>query len=223
MKTMNIIIFGLIFLSVVSSCDTREDFWTRESQKPFLEVKHSSEDSVYYRESIEDSAKINYQYTIDYYLVDDNNIELTTNLKTGSASFEIDSVRRELIIIPDKAGILTAELIAADIYENKKIIDISLECFSNLLPVGDLTITVVDEGKKEITLNGSGSYDKDSKYGGYIKKYRFLINNEYITETGFSTVRRHLPAAGTYNIAIEVMDSDGAWSERVTKEFTITK
>ncbi len=222
MRIINILCSVLVLLSLYA-CDTREDYWKDESQKPFLNVKHTTEDSVYYRETIEDSAKINYKYVVDYYLEDDNNIKLSTKIETGSASLEIDSVRRELIIIPEKPGILTAQFIATDIYFNKKIIDISLECFSNLSPVADLTITVADEDKKEIILNGSGSYDKDKKYGGYIKKYRFLINNEYITETEFSSVRRHLPAAGTYNIALQVMDSDNKWSEKDVKEFTISK
>lgn len=106
----------------------------------------------------------------------------------------------------------------SDTWDKKHIINFDLTYFSNKPPVAILNTNVVSNNEYE--LDASNSYDKDKKYGGFIRTYEFVIDNNFVISTLNKKIS-HVFNPGTHNIKLRVKDNDLIWSSTVEKTITI--
>lgn len=109
---------------------------------------------------------------------------------------------------------------------------LTLTVLGNYLPKANISDIGPDTNNFPYAHNidGCNSIDGDADYGGEIVKYRFTIVGDvegveeelfYVYEGDDCKINYAFPGSGIYTITLEVMDNDGAWSEKTDTIHTI--
>lgn len=128
---------------------------------------------------------------------DNDDIEIIMDIQVSDKNFLSGEARLELIIL------------------------------GNHKPEAELTINLdPNDIPYARNINGCSSIDGDADYGGDITKYRFEIARFeeqafYDYEGDSCYINYVFPDSGTYTITLEVMDNEGAWSEKIDTVFII--
>lgn len=96
--------------------------------------------------------------------------------------------------------------------ENKNIREALMEVgtFDNLPPIANLQTKKIDQiAASEYLIDGSASYDRDARFGGYIASYEFTIGDKKMV-TEKSSIKYIFDASGLYELKLKVTDGDGA-------------
>jgi len=210
-----IIIYTLVVLLV--SCDTTKDYYSDKNNKPILLVKGEFDDDFSIKSS--DSMKINQEYYQLFYKIED---EEKCKLKVEYDNiFSVDIEDDRIKIYAKSLGVGDIKLYVNDSFGSKDEMKIRLTCFDNLPPVAFLEIEDIPGYYLEKKLDASKSYDQDSKYGGEIILYRFLLNGIEIEKTYHSYIHFTFLEAGNYEVGVQVQDNDNEWSKIYYKTLTI--
>lgn len=123
---------------------------------------------------------------------------------------------------PLKYGEHLLEITATDNFGLSDISYLLIDVFENEQPIATLSIEQDKDGiYTEFILDASGSVDGDAEYGGFIRGYHYEIENPNgstkIIDTPLAIITESFPGQGTYNVYLNVIDSDGAYSESIRK------
>jgi hypothetical protein len=109
-------------------------------------------------------------------------------------------------------------MIIEDTWGKRHKLNFNLDYIENIPPTADLRMNVINNNEYEI--DASNSNDGDKQYGGFIRQYEYVINNNFLVQTSNNKIR-HVFAAGTHNIKLRVKDNDNIWSNYVERNITI--
>tara|TARA_B100000609_G_C17123880_1_gene386479 strand:+ start:181 stop:837 length:657 start_codon:yes stop_codon:yes gene_type:complete len=122
---------------------------------------------------------------------------------------------------PEQLGYHEIQIFAQDELDEYDTLTIKLTVFENLSPVAALSVKPTRVvSRYEYTIDGSGSYDRDAKFGGEIVLYRFGINSQEIDlkKPKFPYV---FGGEQIVNISLRVQDSNGQWSDPIEGLYSI--
>jgi hypothetical protein len=109
------------------------------------------------------------------------------------------------------------EFIVIDEFNLQETLSIELTAFNNLIPIARFSINTPDHpvDPLERLIDASESYDQDLKFGGGVVafEYSFLGKRVLSEKDKISVI---FPSAYNYEITLRVVDTDGAWSEKLT-------
>jgi hypothetical protein len=119
-------------------------------------------------------------------------------------------------------GVSTYNLSATDAFGKKATASVQLTYFKNLKPFCVFTVTKTGElSDYEIEIDASTSYDQDSKFGGEIVSYEYIVGNDYDEITSLSSIRYICSGTGQKTITVRVKDNDGEWSDEAIMYFML--
>jgi len=208
-------IFFLAALLLLYSCDKRDDFYGGVNITPVIEVKKSNSNTSF-TSVFNDSVKTMYPtYDMDIQLKDEENLSLTATSNvpadkialygTSKISLALDTAKATL-------GVHAITLLTKDSYEKEGKAIANLTLFTNLKPVADVYVDKVGVNDPyEYTLNASGSYDRDKKYGGKIIEYQYTIGT-YEVKSPLDKINYIFPSPGNYWVHVTVKDNNDEWS-----------
>lgn len=112
---------------------------------------------------------------------------------------------------PSSTGLQNISLDLVDSYDITTRIKFELVVFENMTPIIDwelLDINNLNNLDKQFKVNGN---DRDSKWGGKIMYYEYVINTDttLYTQNNMSYV---FPSEDTYYISVRAFDNDSTWS-----------
>ena len=210
MKNIFLIIV-LVLLIIISSCDTSSDYYDDLNNKPQISVKGPF-DTDFGRKHI-DSLKITSgDYVLFYNISDEETLNLTL---TYDPVFTVQYDHEKIIVSADEICAGNLYLSTKDTFGAVDEMTIQIVFYGNLPPVAILDIYDVPGFPFEKRIDASRSYDQDAKYGGEIVLYRFLINGKEIQKMYHPYMYYTFPRSGQYDVRLEVMDNEGAWSRAV--------
>lgn len=203
-------LFIFIMLVIIAiSCDNSKDYYEGINQKPVIEFDIDSINKSY----IKDSLKLGKSYLIGYKIIDEEHLALSL---PKSDDFTITADSSTITIQSNKKGKTQVILKAYDSFLSIGEATIDLTIFENLPPVAIFSYSIAEfDGSYSLILDGSSSYDQDSKYGGYIMHYEFTINNNTILSTSLSKYTYSVNKDYTYTVKFRVQDDNGAWSNEI--------
>lgn len=217
---------SIFFLAVILvGCDTRKDMYSDLNLNPQVEIKKSASAGQYVTE-LSDSVKRDFNtYILDYILKDeeDLSVSIVSNVSSDAIT-TINGNHAQIKFDQNVIGKHTISFISKDTYSKEGKATATIEVFVNLPPVADFEVikkAVFDP--LEYTIDASGSFDRDYKYGGGLKSFEFIINNSYKTTIANNNLNYIFPSEGNYTISVRALDTDGVWSSYKTKIVTISK
>jgi len=217
-----LVVFMFLFLTI-SSCSRSTDYYVDEvNNPPVLKVKGPFDSDFIERKSL-DSVKISQEEYTLFFLIED---EEPLNLVDVESSVKSNTDINKISFYPDKEAVAEINLKINDSFLSEDTLRFRLCCFENIPPVAKLRIYNPSDYKTPLqkTLDASASFDRDEKYGGEIKRYRFSIEGfPFQIETAQSTIEHVFASYGSYQIGVEVMDNDSAWSETVFENIIIVR
>lgn len=218
MKSIKVLIV-IAVITLVSSCDNREDFFYTNNKQPELFWK----DNINPKE-INDSIKIGYPREFVFELRDDQDNDTLLVMKDfgGSLNSSINKVLGIIEVETLGEGPYILYLLAVDHYSVSDTINLNLVSFSNLPPIASLRVQQISDGDNlVIELDGSLSRDKDTKYGGHIVQYEFRIGNNYTVTSEVDKIRYVFAETGTYRVSLKVKDNNNTWSNEYKLDIEI--
>lgn len=230
------IALGLFF----SACKgDREDELLNANNTPSMRI--SKDGGSTYETLIEDSVKISLKserqrlrVRIQANDIDDNIQTLTYEFTVGSGQVyqdgnAVESIdfNKEIIVIeiaPEELGEVRLQLNLTDEFGGTAQASIYMTTFLNLppvpvLPQNSLTKLAVND-ELEYEMDASQSFDRDDQLGGGIDLYEYTFEGTTIKEER-SKIPYIFKEKGNTSISLRVRDTDGIWSERITKTYTI--
>lgn len=98
---------------------------------------------------------------------------------------------------------------------------VDVATFDNLPPVANFQAKKINQiAVNEYLIDASSSYDKDQKYGGYIKSYEYTVEGKtFVTKD--PSIKWIFSTSGSYPIKLKVTDGDDA-IHSVSQILTIT-
>lgn len=230
----------ILVITLYTSCDDTMTQLQRINERPtanftFLENDISSvSDSVKFFSSL---SKNNYNQDVTISDPEGNLKEVFFRISSGSGKVFSNGIntKRQLSINnslgtdeiysfnyrPEQLGYHEIQLFAQDELDEYDTLTIKLTVFENLSPVAALTVKPTRVvSRYEYTIDGSGSYDRDAKFGGEIVLYRFSINSQEIDlkKPKFPYV---FGGEQIVNISLRVQDSNGQWSDPIEGLYSI--
>lgn len=219
---MKYIIIALCFILVLTSCDTRKDFFENINQTPQIAIRKYGTNDLFTSEYSDSVKKGFSNYVLEIQAGDEEQFPLTfsSNVYTDQSTNPTNKVS---VTFDDSfIGIHTIELKMTDSFKKEGKAIGRFTVFDNVLPVALFTVTLTAiHDPLEYSIDAGNSYDGDSKYGGEINQYEFMINNTYKIITPFNNINYIFPASGFYTISVRVSDNNGAWSAYKTQVVNI--
>lgn len=230
MKLNKIAMFALI--TMLASCGNRKVKIADMSPTPIMSITDLKGNPIV-RDSIKMTLKTsNKKYSSFIINLVGNsgktNLKVTTINTSGSVlvdgksgDIDITSGIHTVNYTPQNiTGTSLIVLEAKDEYEKYSTGKIEIITFENLDPVGSMKVTPSGVfSSREYILDASGSYDRDSKYGGTIISYIFTINGKsFETVDGSPTASWIFGGPGKYNISVTVKDNDNETSTYILPE-----
>jgi hypothetical protein len=239
------IIYFVLSLSILTSCDNRFDFIPNSTPKIYF---GGSETQVDLTDSLKTglnnsggrSKGINGQ---EFYFLRLEGFDFEASIRnvqfrvlSGSAEIFIQDQKLEgpiplnngsvEIKIKPALGLNKIEFYTSDDVGETTAVFLNLFAFTNLKPVAKFKylITKVD-GNFTVQLDATGSHDLDSRFGGGITQYEYQINEILPTiKTDNVIIPVNFPGPGGYTIRYRVFDNEGEPSEwQRTEPFTLTQ
>lgn len=229
MKNMKNLIYTILMGSALVSCETRLDPLELKNVAPTLTVNgadnsFASANNLEYSTIIKDSVKQGWDYWINYKLeeeqkslpffasgfkgrtqINDTTINDNTRLLTGEGK-----IKYSAYIL----GMNDFEYSVIDRFGKESAVQIQIECFDNLPPVARFDVNpLLVNSPYEYEIDGTESFDRDSKFGGTVNYYRLIIDNDTMFQPQ-PIFRYFFPSAGTYTIAMDVLDNDSVYSAK---------
>lgn len=127
-------------------------------------------------------------------------------LLNGSRQIRVD-------YFPEAVGDHILEFYAEDAFRARTEIRLELSVFENLPPVGGIELYfkgTLNAG--HYVLDAGSSYDMDSRWGGYIARYRYFVDGEKVGYAPHPFLEHIFQAPGRYEVAVEVTDNEGVKS-----------
>jgi len=217
MRKLQFILAIPVLLLAAQACDNREDFFSELNRAPELKLFYNN---LPVDETFADSIKLGFPYRMNFAVAD----ELTPTLpalKEGSSdaiSFEVDELKREITLSASREGMGKAIFYTVDPYGAEASKEVVFTFFSNLKPVARFYAELI--GVREVQLNASPSYDKDSRFGGNVTLYEFSLDG-YKFQTYSKLVRYKFPSNGSKVLQLRVKDNNEEWSDTYTVNFPI--
>lgn len=229
----------IILLSVIGvfSCDTRDAVFEDNNEAPTLYFSTEVGEVA----TVDDTLKISIKSTtkeLDVRLnlsdIDDNVSTLKYEIITGNVTITQDGVEIagdidfdltfiDLVVTPSQIGTNIIEFTATDDFDQTSTITLTLEAFTNYTPIAVLPSTlpkVAVNDDLEYTLDASGSYDQDAPFGGGVQAYKYTVEGNTFTSNSHSKPWV-FSKSGNYEVKLQVMDSDGVWSDEVSEVYSI--
>ncbi|MAX26514.1 MAG: hypothetical protein CMJ19_18630 [Phycisphaeraceae bacterium] len=237
---MRIYLVIILVFTLLTSCDDTMTQLQRINERPtanftFLENDISSvSDSVKFFSSL---SKNNYNQDVTISDPEGNLKDVFFKISSGSGKVFSNGIntKRQLSINnslgtdeiysfnyrPEQLGYHEIQIFAQDELDEYDTLTIKLTVFENLSPVAALSVKPTRVvSRYEYTIDGSGSYDRDAKFGGEIVLYRFGINSQEIDlkKPKFPYV---FGGEQIVNISLRVQDSNGQWSDPIEGLYSI--
>jgi hypothetical protein len=215
-------VWALFFLA---SCDTRKNVLKSKLPVSKIQVQRfASPNKVEDCGDLKDTIKLFRDYTLGYEL---KNPQKKPIIETYLHEQNV-LVKKEMFSFDDLKGEISFK--AQAILYNVKIqynvpFGTSVGCavrivvLANVPPVPKMNIEV---SKNDVSVDLSGSYDPDEKYGGGIKNYELTITGQDAPEVVYNTTQyKKTLGKGTYGFSFRCQDNDGVWSHIVNKTIKI--
>ncbi|MEQ6169140.1 hypothetical protein AAOE16_18215 [Ekhidna sp. MALMAid0563] len=232
----NIVI--LILLLSLFACDETDLYVESQNSKPSIAFVNGDQQSTTLTDSIKVSGLVG-QFPLEFTLslkdINENleGVDLLNDSENRYLFIQYDSilVDLELVNIDPTTntinmtalvfdeGTQNIKFIAYDKFNDTDTATLTLRGFENVKPV-----VRVDVGSDELSdfirvIDLSSSYDQDSKYGGFIKSYHYLINGQsFVTTT--DKLSYSFPERSTYGLSVFVTDNNNEVSQ--TRSFNVT-
>lgn len=239
----NIFILTILSIFFCSCKDDRFVFFTDVNNAPGLKIysgtqNNKSNEQIFITDSIKLSLKHSQQFYNFGLVLSDNEKNLSTvtyNYLTGGGevkmnnkvlsnnmiSFDnsVNSQFIDLSFIPNQLGTHRIQLSARDTLEATKSATLELIAFDNVSPKANLSVkSRAVNDPNEYTFDASKSIDYDSRFGGGIYFYEFIVNGT-VFKTDKPSLNYIFNKAGSYKVAVQVTDNDNAVSAQ--KDTTI--
>ena len=226
-------IFIISLLVIIAGCTKKDDF---KDNNKVPQIEFSKPDDPSRISTLEDTIKANGLYYINVFIEDEEHLTpvFTWNGDTIPEAQTMEDYPIHVSSVPNndstyefqitEGGSYTIEVIAKDSYDAKWISAFQLFVITNMAP--SINFSVVNSkllDPLEITIDASGSFDPDSKWGGEIVNYEYVINNAHTITTTLSKISYIVDGPGNYLISVRAMDNDGAWSLVSSKYVTVTE
>ncbi len=220
MKLKNLV-KGLIIISVlVSGCTDVKDYYYNIDKAPEIKVKVYGE----WRENnYRDTIKVNKEIEIEYMVTDQDGdgfkADVGLTLETQYSFFygELKN-EKKYIVGTTTEGLKRFTIVAKDEYGKGGAASLEFVSIKNLPPVAKMDVTVV--GEREIEVNAESSYDKDQRFGGGIKYFKYDLNG-YKFESYSNRAKYKFSTGGVKVIKVIVVDTDNVESGEQTKVISL--
>ncbi len=195
------------------ACDSREDYFEALNGAPQIKIYFGSveQDSSFIGDSIKMGFPKNYGVTLS----DEEEVEMKIDVPEGISIVGDETKTINAFTL----GVKSIRFFAYDGFGRKGERTLTLTSFDNLNPVPNFTVNVL--ANREIEVVASGSYDRDSKFGGLIVSYEYTFNGN-IQTSSLSVVRYRFGTAGQKRIELRVKDNSGQWSNKIEVYVTIS-
>jgi hypothetical protein len=206
----------LVPVVLFSSCEDRKDYFALKEGGiiPAVYV-YKGDDLV---SSLADSLKLDMDAQFPYKIECVDEVELSYKVLTGNYTVSISD--SYIKIRSSKEGTGKIEFTGTSALGKTGKLTMELRTFKNLRPLCKATVIPTFNEQTQyidIEINASESYDKDSKYGGYIVEYKYIIDGiDEPVITNKSRITQVLKSTGKRNIVVSCKDNDGDWSDNVS-------
>lgn len=239
MKNIKYLIAPILFTMLITSCDDKIGSLEDLNKAPFAELYRISTgvwQTTQDYQTITDSVKFyndanNLPYSVSMRLRDINNnfgfISLESAQSYNQFYVNDDIFEQNFLVELDSFSLSLKNgfdfnknfsVKVEDTWGKNHNVNFALTYFSNQAPVADLRTNVINVNEYE--LDGSNSFDKDQKWGGFIRTYEFVINNSFVITTNQAKVK-HVFSFGVHNIKLRVKDNDDVWSQTVSVNISV--
>lgn len=224
-------------MGVISCNEGVEGFIKDLNEQPQIAFVNNPDVSI-----LMDSIKVllSSSNPLDYYSIklivsdpDSNIVSLTFLQKRGIGIFiqngdtlvdkkiNLENTILSIRYYPKNVGSHSFEFEVKDKFGLTNNAKIDLVVFENLDPIAEMEISKIGAlSPFQYRIDGSGSYDKDFRFGGGIIEYEYSFIGKTFNVV-FSEIEYVFPSAGLYVISLRVKDNNGAWSESIQKSVTI--
>lgn len=194
------------------ACDDSQDYFLTQNQKPQLTVlKHGL--AV---DNIVDSIKIGYPLSYDYNIEDEEDVNLS--VLNGDKNIVVVINTSNFVVNGLFSGKYIVVIGCIDTFNAETVFNLNLTVFDNLKPVCNMVCHTLNDGIIEVDLKNS--YDKDSRFGGYINLFEYDFNGYTFTSIN-PKVRHTFASQGVKIIKARVRDNNNEWSEWVIEYINV--
>lgn len=216
---MRILILLTVSILFFASCDDTSDYWNEINDTPLITLKKYNNGGSY-SNNLYDSLKLDFgNYEIQYNIVDSNKTVISYNYQQGLGIVSINEIVKKITIETDSLGVHIINFNATDILNKQGSAILTLEVFNNLSPV--CLFDVTNRANHEIFIDASESYDRDSKFGGEIQYYKYIIGDFETNPIKLNSIYYQFTNAGSYQVQVSVQDNNGIWSEINSKTVNV--
>lgn len=225
---MRKILVFIIAANILVGCDKREKYFEENSIPPTIGLVKNNEVFSKFSDSVKVIQSEQQFYPIEIKLSTQNSeinslqfrvtkgkghLEYRENKVVGNA---LPAEYATLIVkyIPETLGEHKITFIATNRFGVKSELNTTVLFFVNFPPKAALEIFELDVDGREYMLDATDSSSGDAKFGGYIKKYIFTINDQSY-ELNSPKMNYIFPKAGDYEVKLKVIDGDGVENETV--------
>lgn len=147
-------------------------------------------------------------------LFDDKGMALKTQIQIGNG---IEKYDQKVVFQAKKEGDYTVKFKIADAFSTYSTVETKIYAFTNWAPVAVINSCTLTGSTLSIDM--SGSYDTDKKYGSTVKSYQVLIDGEVYMEFISPKINIILSQTQLININnslyVAVRDNDGVLSPKI--------
>lgn len=227
MKTIIIVLIAVLMLG----CDKRFDYFEANNQDPVIPLSAqlnawSTEGA--YTTMLIDSVKNTTNYQIALSNWDDRSEFLKIMVSKPLYGKILDGSGEEIIYdqffdleynywtylyVVESNGQENISFTSKDLYDKVGISTLKLLVFDNLPPkIESLVVTEVDNlSPLEYNFDASFSRDLDSKYGGEIVAFEFVVGADTLF-TPQSSIDYIFSEPGVYTVSVKALDNENSWS-----------
>ena len=209
-----------LILLFTYSCDDRKDNYTALDTGPVLQVAKLTDSN--FSAQISDSEKLGHNYIFKYDLESFDNLTIKLNKSNSYDILNINSQTSQISVTPYDVEEAMYNLSVLDPFDKSAKALVQLTVFKNLIPICIFTDTLIAQlSPYQVLIDASKSYDQDSKWGGAVVRYEYIIDQNYTSTTKMSSLNYIFDGPGQKVITVRCQDNDSAWSVPVTKYLTI--
>ncbi len=223
-----------MFLVGAGACQNADQFIDGLNQSPFIFLHTGVESGIMIADSIKLSGDAGlFFYPVGIKIEDVNgNIELISidtvenrpSLLVQSDSILVDvklvehDSKKDSIVLQVaifSTGTYTIDFTIIDSFSRRNSASLELEVFENLAPIVSYIIRTDELSDDVRIIDLSSSYDQDSRFGGQIVLYNFVINGQ-LTASTESELRHPFPGPGIYPVTVFVTDNNIENSSKIS-------
>lgn len=206
----------LMSIIIYTSCNETTDYFLELNQPPKTHIIINNQvDSIGYKDSIKiEGNPILFEIEIE----DEENLEPYISYDTTKLEITHNEQYDNYQIRAIGEGKSTVEYQVTDAFNETISYKMELVSFKNLLPECNFEVSKQDQ--YTIKVDATDSFDRDSKFGGYIEEYEYNLNGYEFT-TNRSEIYYTFGTTGNKNIKVRVKDNNEAWSSWKQQYFEI--